>query len=259
MDRPDSRHGRRRQDESRRAPADPPSFATRSSPDGWTRRCVGVSATSGRPGSTISPSTCVTSTASSASPARPESRATSSSPIIGASSTCTSSRVTWCDEACGTASCFPCARISSTSARGPVRERRDELLRDVSAHLPREAAASAEPRRASTSSRGFFARGDAFAGLHPEGTRKKDDDPYTLPTGAARASGKIIHTATRSGDSRVRQRARSTTCLVRSASNFDGTGQPILVVFGRPIDFGELLERPASRAPTSGSPSAPSR
>jgi hypothetical protein len=30
------------------------------------------------------------------------------------------------------------------------------------------------------------------------------------------------------------------------ASNFDGTGRDILVVFGKPVDFGALLDEPAS-------------
>jgi 1-acyl-sn-glycerol-3-phosphate acyltransferase len=87
-------------------------------------------------------------------------------------------------------------------------------------------------------------RGGTFAGLHPEGTRKKDDDPYTfLP--AQPGVGKVIHAA------RVPVIPVFINGLINDlprqvASNYDGTGQRILVVFGQPIDFGELLERPAS-------------
>ena len=87
-------------------------------------------------------------------------------------------------------------------------------------------------------------RGGAFAGLHPEGTRKKDDDPYTfLP--AQPGVGKVIHTA------QVPVIPVFINGLINDlprqvASNYDGTGRRILVVFGRPVDFGALLERPAS-------------
>jgi 1-acyl-sn-glycerol-3-phosphate acyltransferase len=84
-------------------------------------------------------------------------------------------------------------------------------------------------------------RGGVFAGLHPEGTRKRDGDPYTfLP--AQSGVGRIIH------DSRVTVlpvfiNGLIPDDLVRQVeSNFDGSGRRILVVFGAPIDFGDLLE-----------------
>jgi 1-acyl-sn-glycerol-3-phosphate acyltransferase len=84
-------------------------------------------------------------------------------------------------------------------------------------------------------------RGGMFAGIHPEGTRKRDDDPYTfLP--AQRGVGKVIQ------DARVPVIPVFVNGLVNDIakqvrSNFDGTGQDIFVVFGAPVDFGDLLDQ----------------
>jgi 1-acyl-sn-glycerol-3-phosphate acyltransferase len=84
-------------------------------------------------------------------------------------------------------------------------------------------------------------RGGMFAGIHPEGTRKRDDDPYTfLP--AQRGVGKVIQ------DSRVPVIPVFINGLVNDIgkqvrSNFDHTGQDIFVVFGEPVDFGDLLDQ----------------
>ncbi len=87
-------------------------------------------------------------------------------------------------------------------------------------------------------------RGATFAGLHPEGTRKTDDDPYTfLPA--------------QPGVGRVVQKARVPVVPVfinglgndiakQVRGNFNGKGEQILVVFGEPIDFGDLLDEKAS-------------
>ncbi len=86
-------------------------------------------------------------------------------------------------------------------------------------------------------------RGGMFCGIHPEGTRKKDDDPYTfLP--AQRGVGRIIHGA------RVPVIPVFINGLINDfprqiEGNFDGTGKDIFVVFGKPIDFGNLLDEPA--------------
>ena len=88
-------------------------------------------------------------------------------------------------------------------------------------------------------------RGGALAGLHPEGTRKQDDDPYSfLP--AQPGIGKVIYEA------RVPVIPVFINGLINDlgrqvASNFDGTGKPIIVVFGKPVDFGDLLERRGSQ------------
>lgn len=87
-------------------------------------------------------------------------------------------------------------------------------------------------------------RGGMFCGIHPEGTRKKDDDPYTfLP--AQRGVGRIIHGA------RVPVIPVFINGLINDLprqvqSNFDGSGRDIVVVFGKPIEFGPLLDEPAS-------------
>ncbi len=84
-------------------------------------------------------------------------------------------------------------------------------------------------------------RGGMFAGIHPEGTRKRDDDPYTfLP--AQRGVGKVIQ------DARVPVIPVFINGLVNDIgkqvrSNFDRTGQDIFVVFGSPVDFGDLLDQ----------------
>jgi 1-acyl-sn-glycerol-3-phosphate acyltransferase len=88
-------------------------------------------------------------------------------------------------------------------------------------------------------------RGGMFAGLHPEGTRKRDDDPYTfLP--AQRGVGRVIHQA------RVPVIPVFINGLINDlprqvVSNFDGTGRRIVVVFGEPIDFSDLYEKPGSQ------------
>jgi len=87
-------------------------------------------------------------------------------------------------------------------------------------------------------------RGGMFAGLHPEGTRKKDDDPYTfLP--AQRGVGRVIHEA------RVPVIPVFINGLINRLprqvwSNFDRTGRRIVVVFGSPIDFSDLYAMPSS-------------
>jgi len=88
-------------------------------------------------------------------------------------------------------------------------------------------------------------RGGFFCGIHPEGTRKKDDDPYTfLP--AQRGVGRVIHEA-RVPVIPVFINGLLPNDLPRQvASNFDGTGRKIVLVFGEPIDFSDLLAEPGS-------------
>lgn len=87
-------------------------------------------------------------------------------------------------------------------------------------------------------------RGGMFCGIHPEGTRKKDDDPYTfLP--AQRGVGRIIQ------GSRMPVIPVFINGLINDLprqveSNFDGSGRDIIAVFGQPIDFGDLLDEPAT-------------
>lgn len=86
--------------------------------------------------------------------------------------------------------------------------------------------------------------GGRSAGIHPEGTRKKDDDPYTfLP--AQNGVGRAIHQA------RVEVipafiHGLGNDLLRQIAGNFTRRGKRIIVVFGAPIDFGALLDEPPS-------------
>ncbi len=87
-------------------------------------------------------------------------------------------------------------------------------------------------------------RGGFFVGLHPEGTRKKDDDPYTfLP--AQSGVGRVVHKA----------RCTVVPVFVNGLRNefggqvrdgITGKGEPIHIVYGAPVDFGPLLRAPGS-------------
>ena len=82
-----------------------------------------------------------------------------------------------------------------------------------------------------------------IVGYHPEGTRSKSDDPYTLLP-AQPGVGAIIH------------RARPIVVPVfvlglindlprQVRSNFDGTGEPVNMVFGPPLDLSAFHAMPA--------------
>ena len=88
--------------------------------------------------------------------------------------------------------------------------------------------------------------GGAFVGLHPEGTRNKGEDPYALLP-AQGGVGRIIQAA--------RGKARVIPVFVNGlgndfvrqvGSNFIKRGVPVTVVFGKPIDFGPMLDGPPS-------------
>jgi 1-acyl-sn-glycerol-3-phosphate acyltransferase len=87
-------------------------------------------------------------------------------------------------------------------------------------------------------------RGGTFLGIHPEGTRGKGDDPYTLLP-AQPGVGRIIH---KSGamvlpvfvNGLINDLPRQVT------SNYDGTGVPVHVVFGKPLDYGALSSQKGS-------------
>jgi len=89
-------------------------------------------------------------------------------------------------------------------------------------------------------------KGGAFVGLHPEGTRNKSDDPYALLP-AQGGVGRIIQAA----------RGKATVIpvfinglgndIVRQVGgNYMKKGDPVTVVFGKPIDFGTMLDGPPS-------------
>jgi len=88
--------------------------------------------------------------------------------------------------------------------------------------------------------------GGAFVGLHPEGTRNKGEDPYALLP-AQGGVGRIIQAS--------RGKARVIPVFVNGlgndfarqvSSNFIKRGVPVTVVFGKPIDFGAMLDAPPS-------------
>jgi 1-acyl-sn-glycerol-3-phosphate acyltransferase len=87
-------------------------------------------------------------------------------------------------------------------------------------------------------------RGGFFVGIHPEGTRKKDDDPYTfLP--AQSGVGRVIHKA-RVPVLPVFVNGLQNDFVRQVRSGLTRTGEPIHIVFGEPIDFGDLLSLPGS-------------
>jgi 1-acyl-sn-glycerol-3-phosphate acyltransferase len=83
-------------------------------------------------------------------------------------------------------------------------------------------------------------RGGAFVGLHPEGTRKKDADPYTLLP-AQGGVGRIIQAA-KVDVLPVFIHGLGNDLARQVMGNFTGRGDPVIVVFGEPIDFGPMLE-----------------
>ena len=87
-------------------------------------------------------------------------------------------------------------------------------------------------------------KGGAFVGIHPEGTRKKDDDPYTfLP--AQSGVGRIIHQA-RVPVLPVFINGLGNDLPKQIAGNVTRAGERIVIVFGKPVDFGATLDQPAS-------------
>jgi 1-acyl-sn-glycerol-3-phosphate acyltransferase len=88
-------------------------------------------------------------------------------------------------------------------------------------------------------------RGGFFVGLHPEGTRKKDDDPYTfLP--AQTGVGRVIHKAPDSVVVPVFVNGLSNDFVKQVSAGITRKGDAIHVVYGGPIDFGALLDAPGS-------------
>jgi 1-acyl-sn-glycerol-3-phosphate acyltransferase len=85
-------------------------------------------------------------------------------------------------------------------------------------------------------------RGGFFVGLHPEGTRKTDDDPYTfLP--AQSGVGRVIHKA-RVPVIPVFVNGLGNDLPRQVAGGIAGTAPPIHMVFGGPIDLAALLRAP---------------
>jgi 1-acyl-sn-glycerol-3-phosphate acyltransferase len=87
-------------------------------------------------------------------------------------------------------------------------------------------------------------RGGVFLGLHPEGTRNKGDDPYALLP-AQPGVGRIIH-GSRATVIPVFINGLGNDIVRQVASNYTKTGAPVTVVFGAPVDFGDMFDAPAS-------------
>ena len=88
--------------------------------------------------------------------------------------------------------------------------------------------------------------GGAFVGLHPEGTRNMSDDPYALLP-ARNGVGRMIQAAR--GKARVIPvfiNGLSNDIIGQIKSNYLKNGKPVTVVFGKPIDFGTMLDGPPS-------------
>jgi 1-acyl-sn-glycerol-3-phosphate acyltransferase len=87
-------------------------------------------------------------------------------------------------------------------------------------------------------------RGGFFVGIHPEGTRKKDSDPYTLLP-AQSGVGRVIRKA-RVPVVPVFVNGLGNDLVKQVAGGLTGRGTPIHMVFGAPIEFGPLLDLPQS-------------
>ncbi|MBI2375266.1 MAG: 1-acyl-sn-glycerol-3-phosphate acyltransferase [Deltaproteobacteria bacterium] len=82
------------------------------------------------------------------------------------------------------------------------------------------------------------------AGIHPEGTRNHGDDPYSLLPPQS-GVGRVIH------ESRVPVipvfiNGLGNRLPSQILGNFTGRGRRVHVVFGAPVEFGELLDEPAT-------------
>jgi 1-acyl-sn-glycerol-3-phosphate acyltransferase len=90
-------------------------------------------------------------------------------------------------------------------------------------------------------------RGGAFVGMHPEGTRKKDSDSYSLLP-AQSGVGKIIRHSKAMVIPAFINGLEQGDLVKQLKGNATRTGTPIVTVFGKPIDFGHLLdENPSPR------------
>jgi 1-acyl-sn-glycerol-3-phosphate acyltransferase len=80
-------------------------------------------------------------------------------------------------------------------------------------------------------------------GYHPEGTRNKGEDPYTLLP-ATSGIGEIIYHA-KPVVVPVFIIGLQSDLATQVRSNFDGTGQPVTITFGAPIDLADRCTMPA--------------
>lgn len=81
-------------------------------------------------------------------------------------------------------------------------------------------------------------------GIHPEGTRNQGEDPYALLP-AQSGVGRLMHLA-RAPVVPFFINGLGNHAFGQIKSNFDGTGVPIILVFGAPLELGDLLDAPAT-------------
>lgn len=82
-------------------------------------------------------------------------------------------------------------------------------------------------------------------GIHPEGTRNKGDDPYALLP-AEQGFGRVV-LAAKPIVIPVFVNGMSNDFVRECRSTLDGSGPPIIIAFGEPVDFGELLDADPQR------------
>ena len=87
-------------------------------------------------------------------------------------------------------------------------------------------------------------KGGVFVGVHPEGTRKKDDDPYTLLPPQAGIGRLIYHAQVPVIPVFINGLGNSIPKQI--AGNVTKKGSPVNIVFGEPVDFGGLFDAAAS-------------
>ena len=87
-------------------------------------------------------------------------------------------------------------------------------------------------------------RGGTFVGFHPEGTRKQDDDPYTLLP-ARPGVGRLIREANVTVVPAFIN-GLTNELWPQLRGNFTRSGKRVIIVFGEPIDFADLYAQPAS-------------
>ena len=90
----------------------------------------------------------------------------------------------------------------------------------------------------------MLARGGVFSGIHPEGKRNLDSDPYALLPGQP-GVGRIVHRA-RVPVVPVFVNGLTNDIARQLRANASRSGPPVVVVFGEPLELSDLLEQKAS-------------
>jgi len=108
-----------------------------------------------------------------------------------------------------------------------------------------------EPSRATLNVAGLdelaalLEQGGTFVGIHPEGRRNANPDPRQLLPGQS-GVGRLVRKARVPVIPVFTNGLQSSDFVKQVTSNFDRSGTPIHTVFGAPIDFSDLLQRPPS-------------